>query len=236
MTEKRILVSTDNNALSTFKKDVTDVCDRSNELITLFHAFQKWERIKTIEAAEELMSDPQKAFDAAIVRNVQVTASGLTVDPEQAALLFNVSRSEFLNLCAGLSIPDDSQCVPCQQVKIRKGKRVISLNEFNRYRDYLTFTTAGIFSVNQSKVDADLDKFSTYAESAEELSLCTLHHDLVNILNEYTSLYPISSTDRLAIKGALKLHLTNGGDGLFMVNTETLKNAINKLKYTNHGN
>jgi len=231
MTEKRILVSTDNNALSTFKKDVTDVCDRSNELITLFHAFQKWERIKTIEAAEELMSDPQKAFDAAIVRNVQVTASGLTVDPEQAALLFNVSRSEFLNLCAGLSIPDDSQCVPCQQVKIRKGKRVISLNEFNRYRDYLTFTTAGIFSVNQSKVDADLDKFSTYAESEAEIERYALFNNLVQMLNKWDAVYPLSGSDKLEVKRIFGLHLSKGGDGDFMINPITLTNAIQSIKY-----
>ena len=235
MTEKRILVSTDNNALSTFKKDVTDVCDRSNELITLFHAFQKWERIKTIEAAEELMSDPQKAFDAAIIRNVQVTASGLTVDPEQAALLFNVSRSEFLNLCAGLSIPDDSQCVPCQQVKIRKGKRVISLNEFNRYRDYLTFTTAGFFTVNTTAVDADLDRFNYYISTPEEVEIYNLYHDTVKLLNRITELSPITPAERQTIKTALKLHLSEGHAGSFMVNTETLKNAINKLKYQNNG-
>jgi len=231
MTEKRILVSTDNNALSTFKKDVTDVCDRSNELITLFHAFQKWERIKTIEAAEELMSDPQKAFDAAIVRNVQVTASGLTVDPEQAALLFNVSRSEFLNLCAGLSIPDDSQCVPCQQVKIRKGKRVISLNEFNRYRDYLTFTTAGIFSVNQTKVDAALDKFSTYAESAEEIELHNHFTALVEMLNKHDSMYTLPNPEKKTIANTLHLHLTEAYQGAFMLDVQYLSNEIGKLKY-----
>jgi len=230
MTEKRILVSTDNNALSTFKKDVTDVCDRSNELITLFHAFQKWERIKTIEAAEELMSDPQKAFDAAIVRNVQVTASGLTVDPEQAALLFNVSRSEFLNLCAGLSIPDDSQCVPCQQVKIRKGKRVISLNEFNRYSQYLNFNS-GVFSVDQTKVDAALDKFSTYAESEAEIERYALFNNLVQMLNKWDAVYPLSGSDKLEVKRIFGLHLSKGGDGDFMINPITLTNAIQSIKY-----
>ena len=230
MTDK-VLISTDNNALSTFKKDVTDVCDRSNELITLFHAFQKWERIKTIEAAEELMSDPQKAFDAAIIRNVQVTASGLTVDPEQAALLFNVSRSEFLNLCAGLSIPDDSQCVPCQQVKIRKGKRVISLNEFNRYRDYLTFTTAGIFSVNQTKVDAALDKFSTYAESAEEIELHNHFTALVEMLNKHDSMYTLPNPEKKTIANTLHLHLTEAYQGAFMLDVQYLSNEIGKLKY-----
>ncbi len=231
MTEKRILVSTDNNALSTFKKDVTDVCDRSNELITLFHAFQKWERIKTIEAAEELMSDPQKAFDAAIIRNVQVTASGLTVDPEQAALLFNVSRSEFLNLCAGLSIPDDSQCVPCQQVKIRKGKRVISLNEFNRYRDYLTFTTAGIFTVNTEAVDNSLDKFSTYATTSEEIERYALFNDLVQMLNRWDAVYPLSGSDKLEVKKIFGLHLSRGGEGDFMINPITLTKAVQSIKY-----
>ena len=230
MTDK-VLISTDNNALSTFKKDVTDVCDRSNELITLFHAFQKWERIKTIEAAEELMSDPQKAFDAAIIRNVQVTASGLTVDPEQAALLFNVSRSEFLNLCAGLSIPDDSQCIPCQQVKIRKGKRVIGLNEFNRYRDYLTFTTAGIFSVNQTKVDAALDKFSTYAESAEEIELHNHFTALVEMLNKHDSMYTLPNPEKKTIANTLHLHLTEAYQGAFMLDVQYLSNEIGKLKY-----
>ena len=230
MTQK-LLISTDRNGIAEFQKAVQATCDSANNLIELYHTFQPWKRIRTVEDFISLASDPADFFDSTLLDNVEIKAAGVTPDPGRLAELIGIRRAEFLNLCSGLNIPDEDNCPPCGKVRIKRGQRAISLSEFNRYRDYLTFTTAGIFSVNQSKVDADLDKFSTYAESAEELSLCTLHHDLVNILNEYTSLYPISSTDRLAIKGALKLHLTNGGDGLFMVNTETLKNAINKLKY-----
>jgi len=233
MTQK-LLISTDRNGIAEFQRAVQGTAEAANQLIQVYEAFQPWEKVTSLDQFTELVSDPKKYFDDTIVVNVHVTARGLTVDPEQAARLFNISRDLYNNAVSGMPLVMDD-CPECQRAKVKPGKRAISKHEFSAYREYLIFS-AGRFSVDQSKIDADLDKFSTYAESEEELSLYTLHHDLVNILNEYTSLYPISSTDRLAIKGALKLHLTNGGDGLFMVNTETLKNAINKLKYTNHGN
>lgn len=230
---KKVLISVDRNGIAEFQKSVQGTAEAANQLIQAYEAFQPWEKVTSLDLFTELVSDPKQAYDNAIIANIGVTAKGLKVDPEQAARLFNLAYDQYLNLVSGLPLTD-TDCVPCKKVQVKPGKRAISKHEFSAYREYLIFS-AGRFSVDQSKVDAALDKFSTYAESQEELSLYTLHHDLVNILNEYTSLYPISSTDRLAIKGALKLHLTNGGDGLFMVNTETLKNAINKLKYQNNG-
>ena len=233
MTQK-LLISTDRNGIAEFQKAVQATCDAAISLISIFNEFQSYEVITTEEQFSALLADPGSYFDAVLLSHVKLDTGGRKPDPAVLASLVGLHRDEYLNAVAGLPLTSDD-CPECQRAKVIPGRKAISKYQFDQYRDYLLFS-AGFFTVNTTAVDADLDKFSTYAESAEELSLCTLHHDLVNILNEYTSLYPISSTDRLAIKGALKLHLTNGGDGLFMVNTETLKNAINKLKYTNHGN
>ena len=234
MTEK-ILISTDNNAINEFKRSVTATAEAASSLIELYHTFQPWKRITTVEDFITLATDPADYFDSTLLDNVEFKARGVTPDPARLAELIGIHRSSFLNLCSGLNIPDEDNCQPCGKVRIKRGQRAISLSEFNRYRDYLTFD-AGTFTVNTEAVDADLDRFNYYISTPEEVEIYNLYHDTVKLLNRITELSPITPAERQTIKTALKLHLSEGHAGSFMVNTETLKNAINKLKYTNHGN
>jgi len=228
--QKRILISTDNNGIATFKKSVQSTADEANSLIELYTSFQPWQRITTVEDFITLVTNPADYFDSTLLANVEFKAKGVTPDPGRLAELIGIHRAEFLNLCSGLNIPDTDNCPPCGKVRIKRGVRAISLYTFEQYRDYLLFT-AGTFSVNQEAVDGSLDRFNAYAESPEEIEIYNLHFDFVKILNEFIRLYPISLTQTHAVKEAFRLHLTRGGEGDFVVNTETLKNAINKLKY-----
>jgi len=233
MTQK-LLISTDRNGIAEFQKAVQGTAEAANQLIQVYEAFQPWEKVTSLDQFTELVSDPKKYFDDTIVVNVHVTARGLTVDPEQAARLFNISRDLYNNAVSGMPLVMDD-CPECQRAKVKPGKRAISKHEFSAYRDYLTFD-AGTFTVNSEAVDSSLDKFNFYISTPEEIAIYNLYHDIVKLLNQITELSPITPAERETIKTALKLHLTEGHQGSFMVNNETLKNAINKLKYTNHGN
>jgi len=230
--ENRILISTDKNGIAGFQKSVQSAATDANSLIELYHAFQPWQRINTVEDFITLVTNPADYFDSTLLSHVEIKAAGVTPDPARLAELIGIHRSSFLNLCSGLNIPDTDNCPPCGKVRIKRGVRAISLYTFEQYRDYLLFDAGSGFTVDVAKVDADLDKFNFYAETEEEIRVYRLHHDTVKMLNEYTTLSPISTAQRETIKTALKLHLTRGGEGDFVVDPEALKSSINKLKYT----
>jgi hypothetical protein len=228
---EKILISTDTNGIATFKKSVQSTADEANSLIELYHAFQPWQRVTSQDQFITLVTNPADYFDSTLLNNVEFKAKGVTPDPARLAELIGIHRAEFLNLCSGLNIPDDGHCPPCGKVRIKRGVRAISLYTFEQYRDYLLFDAGSGFTVDQAKVDTDLDKFNFYAETEEEIAVYNLHHDLARLLNEFTALSPISTTEREAIKKALKFHLSQGHQGDFMVNVESMKNAIIKFKY-----
>ena len=229
--QKRILISTDNNGIATFKKSVQSTADEANSLIELYHAFQPWQRVTSQDQFITLATNPADYFDSTLLAHVEIKAKGVTPDPARLAELIGIHRAEFLNLCSGLNIPDTDNCPPCGKVKIKRGQRAISLYTFEQYRDYLLFDVGSGFTVDVAKVDGSLDRFNTYATTEAEIEIYNLHFDFVKILNEFIRLYPISLTQTHAVKEAFRLHLTRGGEGDFVVNPEALKSSINKLKY-----
>ena len=233
MTQK-LLISTDRNGIAEFQKAVQGTCDAANSLISIFNEFQSYEVITTEEQFSALLADPGSYFDAVLLSHVKLDTGGRKPDPAVLASLVGLHRDEYLNAVSGMPLVMDD-CPECQRAKVKPGKRAISKHEFSVYRDYLTFN-AGFFTVNTTAVDADLDRFNYYISTPEEIEIYNLYHDTVKLLNRITELSPITPAERQTIKTALKLHLSEGHAGSFMVNTETLKNAINKLKYSNHGN
>jgi len=228
MTEK-ILISTDNNAINEFRKAVRVACEAANQLTQAYEAFQPWEKITTIEAFMELVADPKRAYDNAIIANIGVTAKGMKVDPEQAARLFNISRDLYNNAVSGMPLVMDD-CPECQRAKVIPGRKAISKYQFDQYRDYLLFS-AGIFTVNTEAVDNSLDKFSTYAESEEEIELHNHFTALVEMLNKHDSMYTLPNPEKKTIANTLHLHLTEAYQGAFMLDVQYLSNEIGKLKY-----
>jgi len=231
MEKQRILISTDNGRISEFKKAVTTTADAANNLIELYNTFNLWERIDTEEAFLKLVADPKQYFDDTLLRNIQINTGGKAPNPEVLASLVGVHRDEFLNATAGLPLTS-ADCEPCRKIaKQIPGRKAISKYQFDEYKSYLIFNSRQ-FTVDVAKVDADLDKFNFYISTPEEIEVYNLYHDTVRLLNQLTALSPIGTAERETIKTALKLHLSQGHQGDFMVNVESMKNAINKLKYT----
>ena len=229
MKTEKILISTDNGRISEFKKAVTTTADAANNLIELYNTFNLWERIDTEEAFLKLVAEPKQYFDDTLLRNIQINTGGKAPNPEVLASLVGVHRDEFLNATAGLPLTSDD-CEPCRRAKIKPGKRAISKYQFDEYKSYLIFNS-GQFTVDVAKVENSLDRFNFYISTEEEIAVYNLYHDTVRLLNQLTTLSPISTAQRETIKTALKLHLTRGGEGDFVVDPEALKSSINKLKY-----
>lgn len=229
MTDKRILIYQDKNAATAFTKEVAEVCDASNSLISLFNNFQPWLKVTTLDLFISLVSDPAKFYDDTLLLNVKVQAVGVQPNPEKLAELISLHRPEYLNAVAGLPLTSDD-CIPCKKVQIKPGRRAISKHSYESYQEYLTFS-AGRFAVNEEAVNSSMDRFNSYAEMPEEIERYTMFTELVETLNRWDKVYPFSGSDRLELKRIFGLMLSKGMEGEFILHNENLKNAITNLRY-----
>lgn len=225
---KKILIYQDKNGADTFRREVTETCEAATQLIQAYEAFQPWNKVKTIQDFIELVSDPKKAYDDAIITNVGITAKGMTVDPAQAARLFNLHRDEYLNLVDGMPLTSDD-CIPCQRVKVRPGKTAISKRAFESYAQYLNFKD-GTFSVNQEAVEASMSRYNVYAVSELEKGVYNDHLQLVEMLNAWDKKYYIPDNAKEQLKKTFGLYLSQGSSGHFMMNPEAVIKSIQILK------
>ncbi len=229
MTQK-LLISTDRNGIAEFQKAVQGTCDAANSLISIFNEFQSYVFITAEEQFQKLLSDPGSYFDEVLLGHVKLDTGGRKPDPAVLAQLVGLHRDEYLNAVAGLPLTSED-CEPCRKIaKQIPGRKAISKYQFDQYRDYLIFS-AGSISVDQSRVDADLDRFNTYAETPAEVALCEHFTGLVEILNKHDAMYTLPNPEKKTIANTLHLHLTEAYQGAFMLDVQYLSNEIGKLKY-----
>ena len=229
MTQK-LLISTDRNGIAEFQKAVTATAEAANSLISIFNEFQSYEVITAEALFLTLLADPGSYFDEVLLRHVKLDTGGRKPDPAVLASLVGLHRDEYLNAVAGLPLTSED-CEPCRKIaKQIPGRKAISKYQFDQYRDYLIFS-AGSFSVDQSRVDADLDRFNTYAETPAEVALCEHFTGLVEILNKHDAMYTLPNREKKTIATALHLHLTEAYQGAFMLDIQYLSKEISKLKY-----
>ena len=233
MNTKRVLITHDRNGAAAFRKEVAETADAATQLIQAYEAFQPWNKVKTIQDFIELVSDPKKAYDAAIIANIAITAKGMTVDPAQAARLFNLHRDEYLNLVDGMPLTSDD-CAPCRKVRVKPGRRAISKHTFESYQEYLTFTGTQ-FVVNETAVEAAMSQFDVYATTEQERGVVNDFTQLVETLNQWDKKYYIPDNAKEQLKKTFGLYLSQGSSGHFMMNPEAVIKSIQKLKNSNDG-
>jgi hypothetical protein len=183
--------------------------------------------VTTIEMFERLAADPGALFDRLLIDNVQLKAgAGLTADAEQVAKLFNIDRTNFLNLVAGRAVRIED-CAPCQRARVKAGKTAISLSEYNGYKPFLTFDE-GDFIRNDAAADEYKKRFTTYATTAAQIAVVNLHTDLVKVLNDFDKKYVISNKDKQFIAKSLHLYLTEAISGSFMIDEIFIKDNLDR--------
>ncbi len=209
-----------------FDASIDNCIDRCNQLIDIWHEFQPFKRITTVEDFEAVAEDPAKAFDQLLIESVQLKASGLTADPEQVAKLFSIDRTNYMNLVAGRSVRIDD-CIPCQRAKVKAGKTAISLSEYESYKAFVTFDQ-GEFVRDYDATEDFKKRFTTYATTDAQIAVVNHFADLVRILNAHDAKYTISNKDKTVIAKALHLYLTQADHGEFMINELFIRDNLNR--------
>lgn len=222
----RILIYEETNRKTVFKQDVKDACRRCNELISIFHSFQDWQRIESLKQFIELCEDPGEYFDGLLIKQLDSLTAGKKPAPAPLAELLGVDRANFLNLTTGKPVSEG--CEPCGRVKVKPGTQAISLREFNNYSEFLEFSGEG-FTVNEDAVEKYASTFDFYAENEQEVAVFRHYQELCRSLNRHQEKYGFAGKPG-DVARSLGLGLTGVEFGTFMTPPETIKFSILKLR------
>jgi hypothetical protein len=225
---KTKMIFKDVRAETSFLNGVETARDRALELIDIFNSMQDWERIDSLETFISLVTDPELYYDRVLIRNLNAKDIGnAKPNPDYLARMYDIPRQSYINMIRGVFI-EDPGCEPCHKVKkIRKGKPVIAMYEFERYREFLLFSS-GSFTVNEDAIAEHSKSFETWATTADQLERVDHWESMIKMLNTHSELYPFSSVAKQAIAKGLGLQLSEAISGSFMIDPETLKNLILK--------
>lgn len=231
MKTERILIYEDKGKKTDFIKSVNNAMQKANDLIQTYNEFQSWEVITTIQAFESLYSDPLGEFDKTLLANIDIKAKGnKQPDPSVLSALFQIDRPGFME-ATGQSEPiKDADCPDCQKkTQSIKVKNIKSNAEFYQYAEFLLFIN-GSFQLNNKAIIEHCDIFNIYAESPEQIALFNHWQGLCDTLNTHNKKYPIGGADVDRIAKVLKLQLSNGSSGNFVINNISLSEQIKYLK------
>lgn len=220
----------DKKKAAEFETAVETTATRANQLIRIWDEFMPFIKCDNLEMFEKICAAPGLTFDRVLIDNVAMSAAGdLRPSPDQVAKLFNIDRINFYNLCEGRTVKLET-CAPCQRAKVKPGKTAISLGEFRKYAQFLTFTERNEFIVNRAALDEYKKRFEIYATSPRQLAIYNHFEDLVQLLNLHCAEYPINNSDKERIAVALNLQLSKGITGDFITNSEYVKNLITAMQ------
>ncbi len=228
--EAKVLIFHDVNKESDFFTKVDTVAERANALCNIFESFQSWKRITTLEEFEWLIRDPAAAFDEVLTKSVKISVEGdIPVVPEQLALMLGIDRVNYMNILEGRIVTSD--CTACKKIRYKQVPRVITVQEYEKHKAYLTFTSGG-FIADEAALEASQERFRVYAETPKQLDILKHWEELVRIINEHDKRYGFNTTDKVIMSKAFHLLLSRGMEGEFQLNKEYIKNDILKLQYS----
>jgi hypothetical protein len=181
----KILVHIDSGKQAEFVKAVQLIMSESNRLVSVYHAFQPYNRIKTIDDFIKLVSDPLGEYDEALQCNVSFQESGgRKGDPEIIARLFNLERDDYQSIIKGFMI-DPAGCKSCSKTPkiIKNGTPVINLSQYQKYQQYLSWNGSE-FVINETLVESEAEKFHVYATTPEAIACHEFWNNACTTLNQ----------------------------------------------------
>jgi hypothetical protein len=224
--KNKVLIYEDRNSATAFEKSVIDTAERCNSLIETFENFQDWKKITTLQDWLELVDNPKDYFDKILIASVNLSTGGRQADPSILASLVQIDRESYLNLTAGMPVSEG--CKPCQKMKLKKGKSAITLSHYQQFENYLIFNSG--FTINEETIATKLEGFKTFADTPARIEIVTFWTNLVKTLNQYHDRYHITDEDKRLIGKSLKLQLSQGTAGNFIINNQTLSYEIQNIK------
>ena len=218
----------DKSGAEAFEKSVIKTAESCNSLIETFESFQDWQKINTLQEWIELVSNPGEYFDKILLTSVNLSTGGRQANPEVLANLVSVDRENYLNITSGKAIIE-SECKPCQKMRLKKGASAINIYQYQQFENYLVFN-AGNFTLNEESVSAHKNSFKVYADTPAKSEIIDYWQSLCDTLNLYHDRYHISADNKIQISKALKLQLSEGVDGRFVVNNQAVSYEILNVK------
>lgn len=231
---KKVLIFTDTHKQTDFENSIEVTQSEANRLIDLFHNFQPWNKIKTIEDFEALCSDPLGLFNRTLQNNsgVNIQATGGKLpNPEMVAKMLDIDLPSFTLIVKGQKIEPGS-CKQCNKTPkvIKQGQGVISFQTYKKYQEYLIFDK-GRFSINENAVSQKKESFQVFAETPEQIKVWNHWNDLCDMLNDSAKKGYIGSDVLDKIPGLFKNRITHSYQaGKLSVDIQSLIFEIQNIK------
>lgn len=231
MKNERIFIYSETGKKQDFIKSCTATMEQANHLIQTYNSHQDFARIGTLADFEALYSDPLGMFDKTILENIDIKAKGnKQPDPSVLSALFQIDRPGYMAAIGQNVSVKDADCPDCaKRAQTIKVKNIKSNAEFYSYAEFLFFIN-GSFQLNSNAINEHCDKFSIYAISPEEIALYEHWQGLCDTLNTHNKKYPIGGADVDRIAKALKLRLSQGTSGSFIIDNISLSETIKYMK------
>lgn len=157
------------------EKHYSAIASNCNAVISAFNNYQPYMAVDMPKTAFEVVSDPVKAFDSAILKGCGI--KGVT-DPEAAAKLFGIDRPGFvqgitLHHIPGIGIPAYQQS---------KAKKVFSYNGSSPVIKFVD----GSFIVDETELNALINATcKIFAENAEETAVYNQWNAVCSTINKH---------------------------------------------------
>ena len=184
--EQRILLYTDSRKKANFQNEIETTQQGANDLVHVFHSFQDYLKITSLDEAETLIADPLGLFDKTLQSNSGIDlkfSGGKIPNPKAIAELYDIDRNSYQALIRGEKIEPGS-CKSCGKLKIKQsGKGALKNVTYHQYKKYLIWNDNNRFEINESAVFENLGSFDYYIEDPASLEIYNYWHDLNNILN-----------------------------------------------------
>ena len=213
-----------------FQQEVRDVITKANELVILWNRFQEWDVITTQDQAFELIKDPVGRLDKFLIGSVDIKTVGpkTKLNPAQIALMLNVDRDSWVNICEGREPKTD--CIPCRGVHLKKGVPVITFEKVWLYSNFLTFEKDKFIAVDEN-VKAHVENFKVYITNPEQEEIFKFWHTACDVLNQLCKKGYLGNSTLISLQQQLQDRITfSYATNQLHVNQSLLMSEILKIQ------
>jgi len=198
------------------KENALHLCNCANKVVNTFHECQPFDKIVTNEQASALVLNPIEYFDQVMIKGAGVKpVKGLKVEPEAVALMYGVNRSGFI---AGI------------QVETRGSRGHFASFKLRESLKYLLLFQDGMFIVNETELQKDIEAQKTYAETPEQIEILEYWENLANVLNKHLDKKYITEFEIYQLAQTLGLKNVNKR---FTPNYQSLASIIKSMVLVN---
>lgn len=220
---EKVLIFENTKKASETKRYYSAIAANCNAVISAFNNYQSYMAVDMPKTAFEVVSDPLKAFNAAILKGCGIKGVN---DAEAASKLFGIDRNGFIDAITLPHVPGIG--VPAYQVS--KAKKPFAYNAASPVIKFVD----GSFVVDETELNSLIDETcKVFAENEAEAAVLKHWENLCDTINKQMEKMKVHTLPCGAGTFASVFgldHVTGSTPPQFKVNPETVAREIRAMR------